>query len=284
MNYLLEVATTHSIEQAAKNLGVTQSIINYGIKDLEKKFNLKLLYRKHEGIELTEEGKVFLIHAQSILRKIDYMKEKYARGYVNHAFNLTISSDTALCLTRQISKLYQGINAKKINISLKETDRDKVIEAVLKAESEVGVITFNSIEEKIWKSTFEANKLDFYEMTREKGYCLVGKNHPLYKNNQVTLEELKDFTRLQLLKSTKFFDETDEYKILRFSDRHTMHAMITEGIFYMLTIGQVDEQSQEMLSIPLSISNNHFQIGWIKQKESILSEEAKQLIDLLEQD
>lgn len=64
----LEVATTGSFQQAAKNLHITQSAMSARIKGLEDRLNRQLFIRNRNGAVLTSGGKTFMNHAISMMR------------------------------------------------------------------------------------------------------------------------------------------------------------------------------------------------------------------------
>src|SRR6202022_1146485 len=53
------------------------------ISELEKQFNVQLLYRTARGVELTPSGSALLFHARQILNQVDEMQielSDYAKG------------------------------------------------------------------------------------------------------------------------------------------------------------------------------------------------------------
>ena len=58
LQYLVALAESNSINQAAQNLFVSQSGISKAIKQLEKALNTKLFLRTQKGVRLTTEGKL----------------------------------------------------------------------------------------------------------------------------------------------------------------------------------------------------------------------------------
>ena len=65
------VVDTGSITAAAEQLSQTTSGISRALSRLEHKLQTTLLHRTTRRIALTEEGQVFLEHAQEILRSVE---------------------------------------------------------------------------------------------------------------------------------------------------------------------------------------------------------------------
>ena len=57
--------------RAARSLGVTQPALSAMVKKLEREVGTALLHRTPRGVELTEAGRLFLIHADDAVRRAD---------------------------------------------------------------------------------------------------------------------------------------------------------------------------------------------------------------------
>ncbi|WP_392561068.1 LysR substrate-binding domain-containing protein [Orbus sturtevantii] len=69
------VVNTGSITAAAEQLQQTTSGVSRALGRLEKKLNTTLLRRTTRRLELTEEGQLFLIHAQQIIASVEEAEE-----------------------------------------------------------------------------------------------------------------------------------------------------------------------------------------------------------------
>ncbi|WP_040641613.1 LysR family transcriptional regulator [Psychrobacter aquaticus] len=65
------VAEYESFTRAAKELGVSTAQVSRQISALEKRLNIKLLYRTTRKVSLSEEGRVFYQHCRSVLDGLD---------------------------------------------------------------------------------------------------------------------------------------------------------------------------------------------------------------------
>lgn len=65
------VAEYESFTRAAKELGLSTAQVSRQISALEKRLNIKLLYRTTRKVTLTEEGRVFYQHCRSVLDGLD---------------------------------------------------------------------------------------------------------------------------------------------------------------------------------------------------------------------
>ena len=65
------VAEYESFTRAAKELGISTAQVSRQISALEKRINVKLLYRTTRKVSLTEEGRVFYLHCRGVLDGLD---------------------------------------------------------------------------------------------------------------------------------------------------------------------------------------------------------------------
>ncbi len=71
MRYIIEVARAEAITSAGENLGITQSALSRSIAEVEETLGVKLFHRRPRGIELSEQGKLFVEQAERILGNVD---------------------------------------------------------------------------------------------------------------------------------------------------------------------------------------------------------------------
>ena len=77
LQYLVALAESNSINQAAQNLFVSQSGISKAIKQLESELGFPLLERSSRGITFTSRGTEFLHDAYSLIKQFHTMQDHY---------------------------------------------------------------------------------------------------------------------------------------------------------------------------------------------------------------
>jgi DNA-binding transcriptional LysR family regulator len=81
LRFVLLAAEKRSFRQAAAELGVWESTISRGIRDLEDEIGVSLFIRSPTGVKLTHAGGTFLSHARAAIRHIEYgLKDASAAG------------------------------------------------------------------------------------------------------------------------------------------------------------------------------------------------------------
>lgn len=71
IKYFVSTAESGSLSTAAKSLNISQSAITTAIQGLERDIGYKLLIRSKSGVDLTDEGRLFLYNAYNIIRTYD---------------------------------------------------------------------------------------------------------------------------------------------------------------------------------------------------------------------
>ena len=67
LKYVLMVAETGTITEAANNLYISQPSLTNAIHELEKEMNIVIFNRTNKGITLSKEGEDFLGYARQVL-------------------------------------------------------------------------------------------------------------------------------------------------------------------------------------------------------------------------
>lgn len=72
---IVEVWKSGSISKAAENLYISQPNLSLSIRNVEMELGFDIFKRKSTGVELTEEGKLFIQSAQNILNEVENIKK-----------------------------------------------------------------------------------------------------------------------------------------------------------------------------------------------------------------
>ena len=70
LRYILEIARSGSINEAAKNLYITQPSLSTAVKELEAEFGIEIFVRTSKGVSLSTDGVEFLGYAKQVLDQL----------------------------------------------------------------------------------------------------------------------------------------------------------------------------------------------------------------------
>lgn len=73
----LEIAECGSVSKAAERLRIAQPALTRQIHLLESELNTRLLDRHSRGVDLTDDGKAFLLRARSLIREAERTREEF---------------------------------------------------------------------------------------------------------------------------------------------------------------------------------------------------------------
>ena len=82
LKYIVTVAQTGTITEAAGKLYISQPSLTNAIHELEKEMNITIFNRTNKGISVSKEGEEFLSYARQILDQAAYQGQQYQRLFL----------------------------------------------------------------------------------------------------------------------------------------------------------------------------------------------------------
>lgn len=185
LRYFLETADSQSIRQASDRLHVAPSAVSRKIAKLEHDLKSKLFERRTTGMRLTAAGIILAEQLRSTVRNLDRVRWQIAeleglkRGEVSiHCIEGVVEN----WLPRHIARfkmIYPEIN---FRIAVMSTDR--IIEALMAGDSDIGIVFFTSERPEIRVTSSQAEALNL----------IANPGHPLAHRRQVSLAEITQHT------------------------------------------------------------------------------------------
>lgn len=77
IKYVLTVAQSSSMREAASKLYVSQPALSASIRELEDELGILIFERSNKGITLTEAGHEFISYAKKALSQYEILEDKY---------------------------------------------------------------------------------------------------------------------------------------------------------------------------------------------------------------
>ena len=77
LRYVLAVADTHSMNEAARTLFIAQPSLSQAVKDLEEEIGITLFNRSNRGVRITPEGEEFLGYARQVVEQYRLVEGRY---------------------------------------------------------------------------------------------------------------------------------------------------------------------------------------------------------------
>ncbi|MDN6161811.1 MAG: LysR family transcriptional regulator, partial [Atopostipes sp.] len=183
--------------KTAERLYTTQGNISKQIIALEKELDTSLFLRSHRQIELTEEAKLILPYAKTIVTQQqallqtlqDYQQQKASTLQI-----LTIPTMANYWAFNQVTAFMK--QHPEFDIQLKEGEGTELVPFLDTGENHL-----------IFARTFQKEEQTRDVLLTEKDHfvAVLSKNHPLAKHHEINLSELQQEKFLMLSKETKTY-------------------------------------------------------------------------------
>ena len=291
LKYVLEVAASSSMREAATRLFVTQPALSASIRELEEELGIIIFNRTNKGISLTPEGREFLVYAKKSVGQYAILEDRYLSVNRNRE-RFSVSTQHYNFAIRSFTEVIRKFSPEKFLFSIHETKTRDVLEHVRDMKSEVGIVSYSSANEAVLKKLLREYQLDFVPLMIRAAYAYVWKDHPYAGRDVVSLEELKKFPCVAFDQSddSNFYlteeamADYDFEKMIRSDDRATTMEILAELNGYSIGSGMLsgdDVILQGLTAIKLK-EEDPLIIGYITRSGAELSKYGQEYVNDLQ--
>lgn len=275
LEYIVEVAKTNSISDAAESLHISQSGLSQSIMKLEDELGIQIFIRTRSGTYLTEEGRLVVEKAQEILLKLEELRQLSKNYKTNIKGNLKVSvMPNMMMLLFKVLLLFRR-EYPGINIEIEEKGSYDILEDLKHNKTDIGLI---NVEDKDMDEI--QKQFVFEKLVKGKMKIFVGRNFPLVTKDSITPEQLRKYP-LVLFKSKyiKQFVKTlselfGPLDVLFYTDSNdVIKKAIMEGIGIGIGFSHLIKFDPQVLQgeiITVDIEGyehkNEIYFGWVKSK------------------
>lgn len=288
--YLEKIVEKGSINEAAKELFLTQPSLSNAIKELEQELNIQLLLRSKTGVSPTNEGREFLVYSRQILDQVNLLEEKYKhQGLRKQSFS--VSAQHYAFVVHAFVELIRTVPNDDYRFTLRETETENIFDDLVQFKSELGILYLNSFNRKVMTKLFKEKDLTFTPLFDAHPHVFVSRSNPLTKKASLTLADLEDYPYLcyeQGETNSFYFAEEilstwDRKKEIKVSDRATIFNLMVGLDGYTISSGIISSElnDDKIVAIPLEYEDT-ITIGWLKQKQRMLSPLALTYLEMLQ--
>ncbi len=291
LKYILEVADSRSISEAAKRLFISQPSLTAAIKELEDEIDLKIFNRTNRGVDITNEGEEFLGYARQVMEQMRLLEDKYIGGE-NRRILFSVSSQHYSFAINAFVDLIKEFQEKSYDFTLRETQTYEIIEDVSLLKSEVGILYTCSKNEEIIGKLIDKYGLDIKELFTVHPHVFINSSHPLARRKSLSLEDMDDYPYLSYEQGANnsfyFSEEILSYiprpKNIKVRDRATLFNLLIGLDGYTVSTGVMSKElnGENIISIPLEV-DEYIKICVVTKKNINLSRFATRYIELVKQ-
>ncbi len=287
LRYVIEVANSSSMNEAARNLFISQPSLSSSVKDLEEEVGVELFKRTNRGISMTPEGEEFIGYARQVVEQYQLIETRYiSKEQIKKKFSVSMQHYSFA--VNAFVEMVKQFGMDEYEFAIHETKTYEVIEDVRNFRSEIGILYINDFNRKVLMKLFHESGLEFHEILRCGIYVYMWKGHPLADRELLTLEELEDYPCLSFeqgnFNSFYFAEEvlsTYDYKqFIKANDRATMHNLMVGLNGYTLCSGILCEKlnGSEFCAVKLR-SDERMTIGYLVRKGVAISPLGKKYLE-----
>lgn len=289
LKYVVTVAETGTITEAANRLYISQPSLTNAIRELEKEMKITIFLRTNKGIILSKEGEDFLGYARQVLEQAAILEDKY-KGTSGGKKNFCVSTQHYSFAVNAFVDLIKTYGQDEYDFSLRETQTYEIIEDVAKMRSEIGILFLNNFNETVLEKILKSNGLIFHQLFVAKPHVFISRRHPLADQKIITNEELDDYPYLSFEQgehnsfyfSEEIFSVSERKKNIRVRDRATLFNLLIGLNGYTVCSGVIDKKlnGKDIIAVPLA-DESDMRIGYITHKKRMLSRLGTTYLDAL---
>lgn len=287
LRYVIAVADTGSMNEAAKRLFIAQPSLSQSLKELEKEIGIEIFLRTNRGVVLTEEGAEFLGYARQVAEQYELMESRYVEKK-NVKKRFAVSMQHYTFAVKAFIEMVKQFGMDEYEFAVRETKTYEVIEDVKNFRSEIGILYINDFNRKVLNKLFRDQELEFYPIMDCGIYVYMWKGHPLAKKDVISLEELAEYPCLSFEQgSNNSFYYAEEvlstygYKrLIKANDRATLLNLMVGLNGYTLCSGIICENlnGSDYCAVKLD-SQEIMTIGYLKRKGTALSRMGQKYLE-----
>ena len=289
LKYVLMVAETGTITEAANNLYISQPSLTNAIHELEKEMNIVIFNRTNKGITLSKEGEDFLGYARQVLEQAAILEDKY-KGSNGGKKQFCISTQHYSFAVNAFVDLIKKYGQDEYDFSIRETQTYEIIEDVAHMRSEIGIIFLNDFNEVVINKILKSHDLEFHQLFVAKPHVFISRKHPLAKNTVITNEELEEYPYMSFEQgehnsfyfSEEIFSDYERKKNIRVRDRATLFNLLIGLNGYTVCSGVIDKKlnGKDIIAVPLA-DEKDMRIGYITHKKGTVTRLGNSYLEAL---
>lgn len=287
LRYVIAVAGSSSMNEAAKKLFISQPSLSTSIKELEEEIGIEIFIRSNRGIGLTPQGEEFIGYAKQIAEQYELMEQKYITG-ANQKKHFSVSCQHYAFAVDAFAQMVKQFGMDEYEFAIYETRTHDVIQDVKNFKSEIGILYLNDFNRKVLSKLFDESGLEFHPIAECKAYVYMHKNHPLAGREEIAMEDLDVYPCLsfeQGVNNSFYFAEemmsTYQYKqLIKICDRATGLNLMVGLNGYTICSGIICEELNggDYCAVPLK-SDERMTVGYIIRKNMTISSLGRKYLE-----
>ena len=288
LKYALTIADCGSMNEAAKQLFISQPSLSETMKELETEIGIEIFLRSNRGISITPEGEEFLGYARQVTEQFGLLQSRYIEKKKKEKFS--VSTQHYTFAVKAFVETVKKLGMERYEYAVHETTTYDIITNVRSFKSEIGVLYLNDFNEKVMMKTIQENGLEFKELFSCNTFVYLWAGHPLAGREAISMEELDDYPCLSfdqgkyhsLFLAEEMKSDYEYKRLIKANDRATLLNLMVGLNAYTLCSGIICEElnGSDYMAVPLK-ETERMRIGYIVRKGQKISKIGKLYIEEL---
>lgn len=257
LNYLIDLASTGSMNESANKFFITQPAFSKAITNLEKELGHQLLKRSKKGSLLTPAGEIVVAQGRVLLDDFQVMHEQLEE--LTKTYHREIVGDinlatTTICNTKILVDRLPSFQQQFPNVEVNINISNRLgVENMVETDYVTLALVQQCFSDVVKQTTFHNQPYEKETLSREKFFTLVYKENPLFDQALVNLEDIKPYPLLLINNSGQKISDLDQFFI---------HHGKLDGI---KNTGSINHFKQQLLTKEhLTIITRSF-FGWLNK-------------------
>lgn len=287
LRYVITIAGSTSMNEAARKLFISQPSLSTTIKELEEETGIEIFIRSNRGIALTPQGEEFVGYARQVVEQYELMENKYITGDKQKK-HFSVSAQHYAFAVDAFAEMVKQFGMDEYEFAIYETRTFDVIQDVKNFKSEIGILYLNDFNRKVLTKILEESGLEFHSIADCEAYVYMHKKHPLAGKDEICMEDLADYPCLsfeQGQNNSFYFAEemmsTYQYKqLIKICDRATGLNLMVGLNGYTICSGVLCEKlnGDDFCAIKLK-GDEQMTVGYIVRKNMAISQLGKKYLE-----
>lgn len=290
--YAITIAEAGSMNKAAELLFTTQPTLTSAIKELERELGFAVFIRSGKGVELSSNGRDFIVYAKQVYQQYEILKEQFGNGEKRKQ-KFGISTQHYSFAIKAFTELVKNYDTREYEFSYRETNTKDVLNDVGILKSEIGILFISDFNSKVIEKKLRDYDLTFHPLVSSEACVFLSVNHPLADKKEITFAELEPYTCVafeqgdgdSIFYAEEILAEKNYLRKIKVNDRGSVLNIIDALEAYTLCSGIVRDEvngfKYKLVPFKAEEQQSVMQIGYVSKKNVKLSKIAEEYVKLL---
>ena len=299
IQYMIEVARTGSVNQAARNLFISQSALSNAIRSVEQEFGRKIFHRSSRGVTLPPFGKLFIAYITPISHQLEQLYAMRNTDVNSQIPSLSIISNGFYYITDLLAALGERYSSNGLRVFLQEEYSGNFLEPICNRAVDLGIVRIWSCYRSYNLEEFSNKKLVYHPICELQIGVDLGEKNPLYNHPEPSIapEMLAGYPQIlhESLDHGPYSDIMGRLNLpvssVRYvvDSRATIYELLDKTGGYVLNSRKISLDGQPRLELrhhqwrffPLKDCSVRSEIGYLTRENTVLTPEASTFIQML---